>query len=324
MKKVILIFTIICLFFSVTGCTEKKEKVVIYSSSDENEVTIMQSMLDEKFPNYDIIIEYLPTGNHAAKLKAEGIKTEADISYDLEYGYLEMLEKEGLFEKLDEYDYSKFIEDLRLSEYYLPTLRYGGAIIINEELLKEKNLSIPKTYEDLLKEEYEGLISMPNPTSSGTGYMFVKSLVNAWGEEEAFVYFDKLAQNILQFTSSGSGPVNALVKKEAVIGLGMTSHAALKISDGEKFSIHFFAEGSPFTACGTAIVKGKSERIAVREVFEYMYTDVTAEISRQLYPEQIYKDVIFEMNKYPTNIPYADMSNDNAEEKERLLSLWKY
>lgn len=32
----------------------------------------------------------------------------------------------------------------------------------------------------------------------------------------------------------------------------------------------------------------------------------------------------FEMENYPMKIPYADISNDNVEEKERLLSLWKY
>ena len=84
--------------------------------------------------------------------------------------------------------------------------------------LEEKNLAVPTSYADLLKPEYKGLVSMPNPKSSGTGYMFLKSLVNAWGEEEAFAYFDQLAENILQFTSSGSGPVNALVQGEAAIG----------------------------------------------------------------------------------------------------------
>ena len=67
--------------------------------------------------------------------------------------------------------------------------------------LKEKNLSKPTSYEDLLKPEYKGLISMPNPKASGTGYMFLKSLVNEWGEEKTFSYFDKLTPNVLQYTS---------------------------------------------------------------------------------------------------------------------------
>lgn len=324
MKKIYLAILSFVLLISLLGCSEKKESVVIFASSDENEMTIMKNMLLQKFPDYKIVIEYLPTGNHAAKLKAEGTSTEADISYDLEYGYMEMLAAEGIYEELTNYDRSKYIDDLNVSSYYVPTMRYGGAIIVNKDVLDEKGLPTPTSYQDLIKPEYKGLVSMPNPTSSGTGYMFLKSLVNAWGEEEAFAYFDELSKNILQYTSSGSGPVNALVNKEAAIGLGMTSHAALKISEGQNLEILFFVEGSPFTACGASIVSGKGDRKIVQDVFNYLYTDVTQEISKQLYPEQIYKDVVFEMENYPKDIPYSDMKNDNSAEKERLLALWKY
>ena len=65
--------------------------------------------------------------------------------------------------------------------------------------------------------------------------MFLKALVNSMGEEEAFAYFDKLSENILQFTSSGSGPVNSLVSGEAVIALGMTPQAVTQINEGVNF-----------------------------------------------------------------------------------------
>lgn len=56
------------------------------------------------------------------------------------------------------------------------------------------------------------MISMPNPKASGTGYIFYLNLVNEWGEEKTLAYFDSLAENIsgAGFTSSGSGPVQAL------------------------------------------------------------------------------------------------------------------
>ena len=85
------------------------------------------------------------------------------------------------------------------------------------------------------------MISMPNPKSSGTGYMFCKALVNEWGEEKALEYFDKLSENILSYTSSGSGPINALIMKEAAIGLGMTPQAVAKINEGQaQLKIKYF------------------------------------------------------------------------------------
>ena len=59
------------------------------------------------------------------------------------------------------------------------------------------------------------------------------------GEDAAFAYFDKLAENVLQFTASGSGPMQALTSGEAMIGLGMTFQAAQEISKGAELEIHF-------------------------------------------------------------------------------------
>lgn len=65
------------------------------------------------------------------------------------------------------------------------------------------------------------------------------------GEDQAFSYFDKLIENILQYTSSGSEPVNALDQNEVAIGLGMTFQAVQEINKGANLEITFFNEGAP-------------------------------------------------------------------------------
>ncbi|GHU78139.1 putative 2-aminoethylphosphonate ABC transporter substrate-binding protein [Clostridia bacterium] len=315
---------LVVLMFNSYALASSEHRVVIYTSSDENELALARQLLNEEFPGWDIVLEYISTGNHAARLKAEGIVTECDISYDLEYGYMAMLDAEGLYASLADYDTSKYIDDLITSQNLIPTMRYGGAIIINTKVLNDKGLPEPKSYGDLLKPEYRGLISMPSPKASGTGYMFYKSLVNAWGEAEALDYFDALGENILQFSSSGSAPVNSLVQEEVAIALGMTSHAALKITEGNPLKILFFEEGSPYAACGAAIIKGKENNPDIQAVFRFFYETVTEAICAELYPEQIYKGKTFTMENYPENITYANMDNNTPEEKERLLDQWIY
>ena len=83
---------------------------------------------------------------------------------------MEALARENVLADLSSYDTSIYTEDVVSSKYYLPELRTGGAVIINTEVLAENNLPKPTCYEDLLKPEYKGLISMPDPKSSGTGY----------------------------------------------------------------------------------------------------------------------------------------------------------
>ena len=325
MKKIVNVICLILLCGALIGCGKKEDQgIVIYTSAEDYRVEYLTQRLNEEFPDYDITIEYMSTGNHAAKLLAEGTKTECDISYDLEYGYLEQLDRKGYLADLSDYDMSIYTEDTAVSNDYIIEIRNSGAVIINMELLKEKGLTEPTSYVDLLNPEYKGLVSMPDPKASGTGYMFLKSLVNAWGEEEAFAYFENLTPNILQYTSSGSGPINALLQGEAVIGLGMTGQAAVQIGEGADFKILYFEEGSPYSLYGQAIIKGKENRQCVKEVFDFLINTYNKENNEKFFPEQIYRDYIPTVENYPENIKYSDMGNNTIEEKERLLERWAH
>ncbi len=308
----------------LTGCGEKRPIVVIYTSAENYRIEYMWQRLNEEFPDYEILIEYLPTGNHAARLLAEGTDTDCDITYDLEYTYLEKLEAAGILAKLSNYDYSVFCEDVNRSEYFMAEYRNGGAIIVNNSVLERYGLEKPTCYDDLLKPEYRGLISMPNPASSGTGYMFLLAMVNQRGEDEAFAYFDALAENVLQFTSSGSGPINALIQEEVAVGLSITGTAVSAINDGADLEIIFFEEGSPYALYGQGIIAGKENNPAVREVYNFLYSTYGYENCANFFPEQIYADKTFTVENYPDNITYCDMSGDTASRKDELLNRWKY
>ena len=298
-------------------------KVVIYSGAEEYRNEYFLKRLNETFPDYEIVIEYMPTGNLAAKLAAEGTDTDMDIFYDLDFSYAGKVEQ--YLADVSAYDQSIYVDDCKVENaHYLAATRNGGAVIINPDVLAAKGIEEPTCYEDLLKPEFKNLVSMPDPKSSGTGYMFVKNLVNAWGEEKAFDYFSKLAENVLQFTTSGSGPVNALVQNEVAVGLGMTAQAVTKINEGANLKILFFEEGSPYSLYGYAIPEGKQNRKAVVDVFNFFYSTLVLEDKELYYPEQVFADQVNNIENYPTDIPYGDMNNNTTDEKTRLLENWEF
>lgn len=305
------------------GESTESNRVVIYSGAEEYRNEYFLNRINEEFPDYDVTIEYMPTGNLAAKLAAEGEDTDMDIFYDLDFSYAGLVEQ--YLADVSEYDQSIYVDDCKVpGGHYLAATRNGGAIIINPKVLADKGLPEPTCYQDLLKPEYKNLVSMPNPKSSGTGYMFVKSLVNAWGEDEAFEYFDGLAENVLQFTESGSGPVNALVQGEVAVGLGMTAQAVTAINDGADLKIIFFEEGSPYSLYGYAIPEGKQNSQAVKDVFDFFYNTLVLEDKELYYPEQVFVDQVNNIENYPKDIKYADMSGNTTEEKTRLMDKWEY
>lgn len=316
-----LVMAVGCLSFA--GCSTKKETIVIYTSAESFRIDYMRQRMQEQFPDYDIRIDYKSTGDQASLMKAAGTNVECHITHDLEYGYAAELAALGVFADLsDTVDFTKYTEDTKVSTYYAPEVRNGGAIILNMDVINEKGLDVPTSYRDLLDPQYKGLISMPNPKTSGTGYMFLLSLANAWGEEEALDYFTALSENVLAFESSGSGPVNKLITKEVAIGLGMISHAVQQINEGENLKILFFEEGAPYSLYGQAVIKGNETNPAVMEVFNFLVNELNEEGCERFYPEKIYKDKDFTIQNFPSGVVYADMSNNTAERKAQLLDKW--
>ena len=311
---------------SFASSSDKKKTINIYSAGEDYRNENMRKMLKEKFPEYDIQLNDIDTGSFAAKVAAEGKDSDIDIICELETTYLEKC-KDNLAE-LSDIDFSPYVEEfVPADKKYVPELLLSGSIIVNKKVLDEKGAAVPKSYDDLLKPEYRGLISMPNPKSSGTGYIFLLNLVNELGEDKAFEYFDKLAENIsgAGFTTSGSGPVKALLQGEAGIGLGITYQAAEEIDKGAEFEIKFFKEGAPYTTYSSAVIAGKEKDEDIMKVFRYLINEVSREDKRLYSPEKVFKQQESVMKNFPENISYGNMDGlDSIEIKERLLDKWNH
>ena len=108
-KVIVLVFCASMMITMLSGCGSSKEKILIYSAGEDYKIAYMQERLNEQFQDYDITVEYMSTGNMAAKVLSEGAQTECDIVHDMEYGYMAQLDAEGLFADLSSYDTSAYV-----------------------------------------------------------------------------------------------------------------------------------------------------------------------------------------------------------------------
>ena len=81
-----------------------------------------------------------------------------------------------------------------------------AAVCFNTVEGEKLGLTPPKTWKDLTKAEYKGHVIMPNPNSSGTGFLDVSSWLQMFGEEDGWAFMDGLHANIAAYTHSGSKP----------------------------------------------------------------------------------------------------------------------
>lgn len=324
MKKIIVSLILLFVLILITGCGNKKESIVIYSSMEDNRNQELSKQLKKEFPNLNVKVQYISTGNHAAKIKSEGSNVEADIFLDLETAYSESLKDN--FADLTEYDQSMYLEGVNPKHNkYFTWVKSYASIIIDKDYFNKNNLEKPKTYEDLLNPEYKGLIAMPDPKTSGTGFAFYLNVMNEMGEKQGIKYFEKLQENIKQFTTSGSGPMNLLQQGEIAIAMGMTFLGVESINNGANYEIIELETGSPYTTTAFGIIKGKENNKNVQEVFEWLLNSFLKYDVENFLPGKILKEQETKIKNYPSDLKDADMTGiESFDVKDKLLDKWEY
>lgn len=323
MKKLLTILLSIMCLLSLVGCSSSSNKIVIYTCQEEERIQAMKSSIKDKFPDLDVVIEQVGTGNLAAKIKSESRDIEADIIIDLEASHMENLKDN--FVDLSSFDKSVYLDNVNPNHNkYVMWVKNHAAITVDVSYFEQNNLDYPKTYEDLLDSKYQGLIAMPDPTTSGTGYAYYLNIVNLKGESEAHKYFESLTKNIKQYTQSGSGPISLLKQGEIAIAMGMEFQGVSEINNGSNYKIIELETGAPYNQTGAAIIDGKQDKENVRELFQYLISEFHYVDCEEYVPGKL-------LNNQETKVPnYIDMEDadmngiDDINLKQDLLGKWDF
>jgi len=335
-NKLVVTLPLLLISCTLSGCGNDNQ-IVIFTSLEDYRITQLEADLKKNLPNQNVVVQYLDTGTLVSRLQSEGTSSDCDIALGVEATNMEKLisGNSALFADLSSYDSSHYLDELLQYPSYLagkPVYhifdKEAGSIILNTKVLADHGLTAPTSFADLLDSKYKGLIEMPNPKTSGTGYYFLNGLVSSWGEEKALAYFDSLSSNIKEFTTSGSGPVKALNRDEIAIGLGMTFQAALYANENSNLKITYFEEGSPYTLYTMGVVNGKFNKNGVKEVYDYIYNTFTYDDKAKFCPETIYKPAFqpkCEIANYPTDVVYMNMKGlFDPSYKSSLLDKWTH
>ena len=192
--------------------------------------------------------------------------------------------------------------------------------------MAEKNLPVPATYEDMLKPEYAGLISMPSPKSSGTGYSYYNGMITVLGEDAGMKYFESLNPNIKEYTTSGSAPAKAAVRGDVAIAYGLLWQCVNYANDNEGMTVVVPDQGLAFDLFTMGMISGHETKGRVKEVFTYLFNELNKPQCAKFNPDKIYVNMpASEIKNYPAS--YAEITMKGLfdfQYKQNLLDQWKY
>ena len=305
----------------LSGCGGSARTVNIYSANYEEEIAKQLEYLGELFPDYDITITYMSSGKLAAKLLAEGEDTEVDIALSLSSGYAQQLKDAGMLRTFD--GGVTYLPEFRDADHMiLPNGVWAGAVVVNTDILAANGLPTPASYDDLTDPVYKGHIVMANPGSSSTGYFFLHGLLNLYGEQEGWNYFDALRDNIMLFTESGSVPVTMVENGEAAIALGIDYQAMALVNGSSPVEVIFAAEGAPYDYDTSLLINRADEP---NEAVLAVMAAITSAEGNALFNN--YNLPVLEgveaKDVYPDSFFLMDMEGiSDSERKTEILAKW--
>ncbi|MCG3208178.1 MAG: hypothetical protein FOGNACKC_01780 [Anaerolineae bacterium] len=123
-------------------------------------------------------------------------------------------------------------------------------------LAEHPEVQAPTSWDDLIKPEWKGQIMIAHPSSSGTSYTQLCTILQLKGQDAGWEYQRGFASNVLQFTKSGSAPARFVGQGEAAVAVVFSHDIVTQQENGLPLQLTFPAEGTGYEIGGTAIIKG--------------------------------------------------------------------
>ncbi|MDD3916966.1 MAG: ABC transporter substrate-binding protein [Synergistaceae bacterium] len=231
---------------------------------------------DETFAEFTkdtgIEVHYLEisSGEVLSRLRASGGKNLADAWFGGGVDSYIAAGEEGFLEPYRSPEAELIPDEYKSPEGYWTGLSLVAVdLIVNTDVLKEKNLSLPKTWLDLGKPEYKDELMMSNPTISGTNYSVIFHLIRLFGEEAGWDLLRKMDANIPFYTKRGAAPPNKAAMGEVAIGIDPYDVGVQIVAQGYPVVSIFPEEGVPGFIAPIALMKGAKDMEAAKAFVDW-------------------------------------------------------
>jgi len=329
MSKIKNLFLIFCVFIFSSVSAIAKTQLTVYTAVEAEDLKKYAATFNEDHPDIEINWVRDSTGIVTAKLLAEKENPQADIVWGLAATSLMLLKEEGMLEAYS----PKGIDalDPKFKDSDSPATWTGmdawvAAVCFNTVEGEKNGLPIPTSWKDLTDPVYKGHINMPNPNSSGTGFLDVSSWLQLFGEDGGWAYMDALHENINNYTHSGSKPCKQAAAGEVAIGVSFAFRGAKSKADGAPIEIIVPSEGVGWDMEATAIVKGTKNLEAAKTLADWSISLKANKMYNDAYAVVGIPGVAKPVQYFPENLVDKMIDNDfefAASNRARILEEWQ-
>jgi iron(III) transport system substrate-binding protein len=313
---------------AVPATAQQRTRVTVYTALENEQLAPLKQAAEAAVRDIEIAWVRDSTGVITARLIAERANPRADIVWGL--SVFSLLQMEGL-DMLEPYT-------PRGADALRPNMRsdrspmtwtgmdaFVSAICFNTVIAQQRNLPRPSTWSDLLDPRFRGQVVMPNPASSGTGFLSVAGWIGSMGEANAWQFMTRLHDNIQVYTHSGSAPCNNAARGEFAAGLSFDMRAVTLRNQGAPIEIIVPTDGVGFDLEATAILRGSRNMAAAQRLADFAVSRAAMELYGRWYALLALPGVQPSVTGYPAEFAQRLVNADFrqvAGDRDRILREW--
>lgn len=246
------------------------KEIEVYTHNDSEEMQDLVADMEEETGIKANVLR-LSSGEGWSRMESEAPNFGADMQWGMLHSMALKAEREDFLEPYDSPTWDDVPDEFKDEDGKWYGWSYWfNLIAVNKDLMEEKGLDTPESWEDLTDPQYEGEIVLPDPGTSGTAYLFVSTIMQIMGEDEAWDYFDKLNDNVAQYAKSGDAPAQMVSQGEYAVGITWDQAVFNRIDEGYPLEAIIPSEGIGYDLDVVWMFKDAENREAVEEVIDYI------------------------------------------------------
>lgn len=254
---------------------ETKELNVLMTPQEE----WCQGMKQEFEKKYGIQVNYvrMSSGEALARIRAEKNNPQFDIWWGGPIDSFVAAKEEGLLEAYNSPNYKNLLDQKKYKDadnFWVGIYMGSLAFCTNKNwLATHPGTKAPTSWQDLLRPEFKGQILVAHPSTSGTSYTALATILQIMGEEKGWEYIKRYAAQIHQFTKSGAAPAKFVGQGEGAVGV-VFSHDIVNEIENYKLPLEltFPQEGTGYEIGGMGLLKGGKNVANAKKWFDWAIT----------------------------------------------------
>lgn len=301
----------------------------VYTALEMDQLKAYQEAFNKTHPDIEIKWTRDSTGIITAKLLAEKNKPVADVIMGVAATSMVVFDREKMLQPYAPANLKAIqarYRDSAAVPAWVGMDVWGAAICYNVSEMQKQGLPRIESWKDLLKPEFKGKIVMPNPNSSGTGFLDVTAWLQMFGDKGGWEYMDKLHENIAVYTHSGSKPCVMAGNGEFPVGIAFEYRANTVRSKGAPIDIVYPKEGLGWDLEATAIVKGTDKLGAAQKLADWSASREANELYAKNFAITAIPGIATRLKHVPTDYEQRLVKNDFnwiGKHRDSLLNEWQ-